>query len=73
MRKFYRFADLKAAGIVSNRMTLSRWIRSYGFPKGILLGPNTRAYEVEAVESWLRSRSQQGVRPDPGKPGSAAG
>ena len=73
MRKFYRFSDLKAAGIVSNRMTLSRWIRSYGFPKGILLGPNTRAYEVEAVESWLRSRSQQGDRPDTGKPAPADG
>lgn len=56
MRRYYRFADLKAAGIVGNRMTLSRWIRSQGFPAGVLLGPNSRAWPADDVDAWLANR-----------------
>ena len=59
MRRYYRFADLKAAGIVTNRMTLSRWIKKHGFPAGVMLGPNTRAYPEEAVARWLAERERQ--------------
>lgn len=54
--KLLSFADLKARGIVHNRVTLSRWQRFEGFPAGIVLGPNTRKYSEEEVEAWLRSR-----------------
>ena len=54
--KFLRYRDLVRMGIVTNRMTLSRWIDFYGFPAGILLGPNTRAYPEKAVEKWLAER-----------------
>ena len=54
--QYLRYADLKAAGIVRNRMTLHRWIRKLGFPKGILLGPNTRAWSEVEVLNWLKSR-----------------
>ena len=56
MRKLIRFFDLQKRGIVGNRMTLSRWIENEGFPPGVLLGPNTRAWEEDAVETWLASR-----------------
>jgi predicted DNA-binding transcriptional regulator AlpA len=55
-RLFYRFADLKALGIVSNWPTLSRWIRKGDFPAGVYLGANTRAWPVAAIEAWLASR-----------------
>lgn len=54
--KRLRFADLKARGIVNNRVTLSHWQRKYGFPKGQLTGPNSRTYDEGEVEAWLNSR-----------------
>ena len=54
--RYVRFAGLKARGIVSNHVTLKRWIEKEGFPSGILLGPNTRAWREEDVEAWLASR-----------------
>lgn len=58
MKKLYRFKDLQAAGIVKNRMTLSRWIRFHGFPSGFLLGPNSRAWPADQVERWLAERME---------------
>jgi predicted DNA-binding transcriptional regulator AlpA len=52
-----RFADLKKMGIVSNWQTLGRWIRDEGFPAGIKLGPNTRAWRKDWVMDWLTTRS----------------
>lgn len=48
-----RFADLKAQGIVNNRATLSRWIKRQGFPRGFLLGPNSRGWYAHDIEGWL--------------------
>ena len=59
MQRYYRFSDLKAAGIVRNRMTLSRWIKLHGFPAGVLLGPNTRAWRADEVEQWLAGRPER--------------
>jgi len=56
---FWRYHDLKARGIVSNRMTLHRWIQNQGFPQGILLGPNSRAWAVQEVVDWLNNRKTQ--------------
>jgi hypothetical protein len=53
--KYLRFTDLKAAGIINNRVTLARMIKS-GFPPGKLLGPNTRAWPETEIEAWLASR-----------------
>ena len=53
MKKFLRFHDLVEAGIVNNRMTLSRWIENYGFPKGLKPGPNTRLWTEDSVTEWL--------------------
>ena len=53
---FLRFADLKERGIVGNWMTLRRWIEREGFPPGVKLGPNTRAWAEGEIERWLESR-----------------
>jgi hypothetical protein len=51
-----RFKDLKREGIVNNHVTLERWIEREGFPRGIMLGPNTRAWRRSWLEQWLASR-----------------
>jgi predicted DNA-binding transcriptional regulator AlpA len=51
-----RFADLRARGIVKNWMTLRRWIEREGFPPGVKLGPNSRAWWEQDVMAWLASR-----------------
>jgi predicted DNA-binding transcriptional regulator AlpA len=51
-----RFADLKARGIVKNWMTLKRWIEKEGFPPGIKLAANTRAFPEDDVMQWLATR-----------------
>jgi hypothetical protein len=51
-----RYTDLQEAGIVNNRATLYRWIKHHGFPQGILLGPNTRAWPEDDVKKWIQSR-----------------
>ena len=56
LRKFYRYSDLVEAGIVSNRVTLSRWIDKRGFPAPLELGPNTRGFPADEVDAWLSNR-----------------
>lgn len=56
MKKMLRFQDLKARGILSNRMTLKRWIDHHGFPCGRMIGPNSRAWTEEEVDAWLAER-----------------
>jgi predicted DNA-binding transcriptional regulator AlpA len=52
---FLRFTDLVARGILKNRVTLANWIK-HGFPPGRLIGPNTRAWTEEEIETYLASR-----------------
>jgi hypothetical protein len=51
-----RFADLKRRKICNNWMTLKRWIAKEGFPAGVKLGPNTRAWTEAEIEAWLAGR-----------------
>jgi predicted DNA-binding transcriptional regulator AlpA len=51
-----RFRDLRERRIVENWPTLLRWIEREGFPAGIRLGPNCRAWESTAVADWLEGR-----------------
>jgi predicted DNA-binding transcriptional regulator AlpA len=55
--RLLRFADLKERGIVNNWPTLRRWIQYQGFPPGIVLGPNTRAWTESEIDAWLANRS----------------
>jgi predicted DNA-binding transcriptional regulator AlpA len=51
-----RFPDLVERGIVNSRMTLKRLIESQGFPPGLLITPNARAWNESEVEAWIASR-----------------
>jgi hypothetical protein len=53
---YVRFADLRAWGIVENYTQLNNLIDTTGFPEGILIGKNTRAFPLHLVEAFLRSR-----------------
>ncbi|MCH8188715.1 MAG: AlpA family phage regulatory protein [Proteobacteria bacterium] len=57
--KYLRYTDLVERQIVNNRTTLARWIRDNGFPPGVLLGPNTRAWPVDQVDTWLEARAAE--------------
>jgi predicted DNA-binding transcriptional regulator AlpA len=54
--KYLRYPDLVEAGVVTNRVTLGRMIKSQGFPAGRLLGFNTRAWTETEIREWLDSR-----------------
>ena len=56
MRALLRFRDLKDRRIVSNHVTLGRWIEREGFPPGCMLGPNTRVWREAGCQAWLNSR-----------------
>jgi hypothetical protein len=53
---FVRYTDLVAANIVGNWTTLLRLIDDEGFPPGVMIGPNMRAWRLDDVEEWLASR-----------------
>ncbi len=73
MLKRLRYADLEAAGIVNNRVTLQNWIRDREFPPGQLTGPNSRTWGESEVLAWLASRPTA-TKPGPVfKPGSRRG
>jgi predicted DNA-binding transcriptional regulator AlpA len=54
-----RFRDLKGRRIVSNHVTLKRWIETQGFPPGMWLGPNTLVWREADIEAWLQSRPRE--------------
>ena len=58
-KRLYRYADLEAIGIVSNRPTLSRWIKSGRFPAPIQLGPNSVAWIADEVDSHLKQLARE--------------
>jgi predicted DNA-binding transcriptional regulator AlpA len=54
--KLIHYADLVAKGIVNSRMTLKRIIDNQGFPPGIRVTPNSRAWIEEDVDAWIVGR-----------------
>jgi hypothetical protein len=70
-----RYFDLKARGIVRNRVTLSNWQKKLGFPQGQMTGPNTRTWDEETeVKPWLANRptAPKPVPRSPGRPKSTS-
>ena len=59
MTAYLRFDDLRDRRIINNRTTLYRWIKERDFPRGILLGPNTRAWPEDEVDAWLAARAAE--------------
>ena len=63
---FLRFDDLKARGIVKNRMTLWRWIERGIFPPPVDLGPNSRAWDADDDLAEYDQRVKAGIiEPNP--------
>jgi predicted DNA-binding transcriptional regulator AlpA len=65
-RRYLRFRDLVTLGIVSNRGTLSHWVKHGRFPAGIkLAGPRGRTlvWSVAEIAEHLarRAAEQEGV------------
>jgi len=58
--QYVRFADLKAAGIVNNWMQVKRLVEVEGFPLGVRLSPNVRAWTVAEIRAWLATRPVAG-------------
>lgn len=56
MTKLLRYRDLIERQIVSNRMTLRRWIAQQDFPAPMRLGPNSVAWREDEIERWLDTR-----------------
>ena len=48
-----RYGDLRAAGIVRNRTTLSNKIKYQGFPPGKRTGPNERTWGEGEVQAHI--------------------
>jgi predicted DNA-binding transcriptional regulator AlpA len=54
--KFLRYPDLVARGVVRSRMTLHRLIKTQGFPPGVLISPNARAWDEAEIDLWVKNR-----------------
>jgi predicted DNA-binding transcriptional regulator AlpA len=54
--RLIRYPDLKQKGVVNSRMTLKRLIDDHGFPPGVLVTPNARAWDEAEVDVWIASR-----------------
>jgi hypothetical protein len=54
--QFCRYDDLESAGIFTCWEQAGRLIDKYGFPPGRLITPNTRVWEVQAVNDWIATR-----------------
>jgi hypothetical protein len=48
-----RFKDLRDRNIVTNWTTLGRWIRQGRFPSGRKVGPQTRVWTEDEINSWF--------------------
>jgi predicted DNA-binding transcriptional regulator AlpA len=62
MTTLLRFRDLKARGIVKNRMTLKRRVKKDGFPPGRMTGPNERSWTDDEIAAWVNSRPIEGPK-----------
>jgi predicted DNA-binding transcriptional regulator AlpA len=54
--KLLRFNDLKERGIVGNWPMVRRLIEHQGFPPGIRVGAQSRAWPEAEIDAWLESR-----------------
>jgi hypothetical protein len=53
---YRRYRYLVEEGYVNNRATLKNRIKNNGFPPGVLLGPNDRAWTDEELADYVASR-----------------
>lgn len=53
---YCRYRDLVEAGITGNWPHLLRLIEDEGFPAGVMLSANIRAWDIAEVRKWLATR-----------------
>jgi hypothetical protein len=76
---YCRYRDLVENGICGSWQQLNRLIADHGFPYGIMLSPNVRAWDVEEIRQWLASRPRdrkilpKGARRPPSRAMAVAG
>jgi len=58
--RWLRFSDLRAGGIVKNRVQLKRLIEKYNFPPGRMISPNTRAWKGDEIDAYYASCPVEG-------------
>ena len=63
MKKWFRFRDLQARGLVNSWPQLKRLVERDGFPPGRMIGPNSRAWSYEEIEQYENSRPVDGPPP----------
>jgi hypothetical protein len=63
MTVLLRFADLKKRGLVNSWPQLKRLQTLHGFPVGIMLSANVRAWPEDQVDRWLADRPTKGPPP----------
>ena len=51
-----RLKDLQESGIAESYNQAKNLEENEGFPRGKLLGPNTRVWSVSEVNEWLKNR-----------------
>jgi len=61
--KLLRFSDLRIRGVAQNWPTLKRRIENDGFPRGRMIGANTRVWVEAEVEEWIKTRPTAGPAP----------
>ena len=61
-KKYLRFRDLVERQIVGNRVTLGRWIKNNGFPPGVKIGPNSRAWTDDEIVAWQDAKAAAAER-----------
>ena len=69
---YVRYDDLVAAGIIANWTQLLRLIDTQDFPAGVMIGRNTRAWQVDQIKQWLAARpsARKVIPPNAGHPRS---
>jgi hypothetical protein len=58
-----RFLDLQQRNIVKSWPQLKRLQENYGFPKGRMIGANTRAWTHQEIDEWVATRPVDGPAP----------
>lgn len=57
MKLFYRFRDLKRAGVVDSAATLDAWMKAGLFPQPLRLSPGrNRLWARDDLERWIAER-----------------
>jgi predicted DNA-binding transcriptional regulator AlpA len=63
VKKWLRFHNLVERGLVRSWPALRRKIQSQGFPPGVMIGPNSRAWDEAEIEAFEASRPTVGPGP----------